>query len=266
LQDQAVYASAMTDEVRVDVTDRVLTIALARPAKKNALTLAMYEVITAALARAKDDPQIRVVLVRGSEGCFTAGNDLADFMQRPPTSADSPVGRFLDLLVTHPKPIVAAVDGIAIGVGTTMLLHCDLVYATKDTRFQLPFVPLGLSPEAGSSMLLPLLCGHARAAELLLLGEPFDGARAYELGLVNRVVERDLLQAYAQERAAAIAALPPASVRLTKRLMRAPMRAQLEAAMQEEGNAFFERLRSPEAAEAMSAFFAKRKPDFSRFE
>jgi len=257
---------ATSDEVQVDVTDRVLTIALVRPKKKNALTLAMYEVITAALARAKDDAQIRVVVVRGVEGCFTAGNDLADFMQRPPTSSDSPVGRFLDLLVTHPKPIVAAVDGIAIGVGTTMLLHCDLVYATKETRFGLPFVPLGLGPEAGSSMLLPLLCGHARAAELLLLGEPFDGVRAYELGLVNRLVEREGLHAFAHERALAIAALPPASVRLTKRLMRAPVRAQLEAAMQDEGAAFFERLRSPEAAEAMSAFFAKRKPDFSRFE
>jgi enoyl-CoA hydratase/carnithine racemase len=254
------------DEVRVDVTDRVMTIALARPAKKNALTLAMYDVITAALVRARDDAQIRVVLVRGSEGCFTAGNDLADFMQRPPTSADSPVGRFLDVLVTHPKPIIAAVDGIALGVGTTMLLHCDLVFATRETRFGLPFVPLGLSPEAGSSMLLPLLCGHARAAELLLLGEPFDGSRALELGIVNRLVERDALHAFTTEKARAIAALPPASVRLTKRLMRAPIRAQLEAAMQDEGAAFFERLRSPEAAEAMSAFFAKRKPDFSRFE
>lgn len=253
-------------EVRIESSDRVLTIALARPAKKNALTLAMYDAMTAALVRARDDAEIRVVLVRGSEGCFTAGNDLLDFMQKPPTSADSPVGRFLEVLVQYPKPIVAAVEGIAIGVGTTMLLHCDLVYATATTRFQLPFVPLGLGPEAGSSLLLAQLCGHQRAAELLLLGEPFDGERAAALGLVNRLVEPESLHAFARERATTLATLPPASIRLTKRLLRAPVRAALEAAMDDEATAFFERLRSPEAAEAMSAFFAKRKPDFSRFE
>jgi enoyl-CoA hydratase/carnithine racemase len=255
-----------SSDVRVDVSDRVLTLQIDRPAKKNALTLAMYDAMTKALDRALEDPQIRVVLLRGSEGCFTAGNDLLDFMQRPPSSADSPVGRFLEALVGHPKPIVAAVEGIAIGVGTTMLLHCDLVYATPTTRFQLPFVPLGLGPEAGSSLLLPQLCGHQRAAELLLLGEPFDGAKAFELGLVNRLVEPDGLHAWARDRAVTLATLPPASIRLTKRLLRAPMRATLEAVMNDESTAFFERLRAPEATEAMSAFFAKRKADFSRFD
>jgi enoyl-CoA hydratase/carnithine racemase len=253
-------------DIRVDVSDRVLTLAIHRPAKKNALTLAMYEAMTAALLRAQEDSEIRVVSLRGAEGCFTAGNDLLDFMQKPPASADSPVGRFLEVLVGHPKPIVAAVEGIAIGVGTTMLLHCDLVYAAPSTRFQLPFVPLGLGPEAASSLLLPQLCGHQRAAELLLLGEPFDGVRAFELGLINRVVEADGLHAWARERAVTLAGLPPASIRLTKRLLRAPIRATLEAVMTDESAAFFERLRSPEAAEAMSAFFAKRKPDFSRFD
>ncbi len=253
-------------DLRTDTSDRVLTITFARPAKKNALTLAMYDAMTAALVRARDDAQIRVVLIRGSEGCFTAGNDLLDFMQNPPTSADSPVGRFLELWVSFPKPIVAAVEGVAIGVGTTMLLHCDLVYAAPNTRFQLPFVPLGLTPEAGSSLLLTQLCGHQRAAELLLLGEPFDGARALELGMINRVVDPEALHAWARERALKLATLPPASIRLTKHLMRAPTRAALEAAMLEESTRFFERLRSPEAAEAMSAFFARRTPDFSRFE
>lgn len=258
----------MTDcpEIQIDVADRVLTLSFARSAKKNALTLAMYDAMTAALVRARDDAQIRVVLVRGNGGVFTSGNDLADFMRNPPTSADSPVGRFLETFVTFAKPIVAAVDGVAIGVGTTMLLHCDLVYATDDARLQLPFVPLGLGPEAGSSLLLPLLCGHQRAAELLLFGEPFDGKRAVELGLVSRTMAQGELHEFARARAVALAALPPASIRLTKRLLRAPLAAGLEAAMNDESTAFFERLRSPEAMEAMSAFFAKRKPDFSRFE
>jgi enoyl-CoA hydratase/carnithine racemase len=253
-------------DVRVELADHVLTLVIDRPAKKNALTLAMYEAMTAALVRAREDASIRVILLRGANGVFTAGNDLLDFMQKPPTSADSPVGRFLEALASHPKPLVAAVEGIAIGVGTTMLLHCDLVYAAASTRFQLPFVPLGLGPEAASSLLLPQLCGHQRAAELLLFGEPFDGARALDLGLVNRVVEPEDLHEFARERAVTLATLPPASIRLTKRLLRAPVRASLEAVMHDESTAFFERLRSPEAAEAMSAFFAKRKPDFSRFE
>jgi enoyl-CoA hydratase/carnithine racemase len=258
----------MTDcpEIQVEVADAVLTLTFSRATKKNALTLAMYDAMTAALVRARDDAKIRVVLVRGDGGVFTSGNDLSDFMRNPPGSADSPVGRFLEALVTFAKPLVAAVDGVAIGVGTTMLLHCDLVYATEDARLQLPFVPLGLGPEAGSSLLLPKLCGHQRAAELLLFGEPFDGKRAVDLGIVNRTVAAGELHDFARARAVALAQLPPASIRLTKRLLRAPLRAELESAMTDESTAFFERLRSPEAMEAMSAFFAKRKPDFSRFE
>ncbi|MBX7084600.1 MAG: enoyl-CoA hydratase [Nannocystaceae bacterium] len=255
-----------SSEIAVALDQHVLTITIDRAAKKNALTLAMYDAMTAALQRARDDAAVRVIVLRGSGGHFTAGNDLMDFMQQPPSSNDSPVGRFLDLLVTHPKPILAAVEGVAIGIGTTLLLHCDLVWAATGARLQLPFVPLGLSPEAGSSLLLAQRCGHVRAAELLLLGEPFGPERARELGLVNEVVEATALHDRVRERAAAIAALPPASVRATKALMRAPVLAALQTVMHSEAEVFFARLRSPEAAEAMSAFFGKRRPDFSRFE
>jgi enoyl-CoA hydratase/carnithine racemase len=258
----------MTDAaaIQTSIDDRVLVVTFDRVAKKNALTLAMYEALVAALGRARDDAAIRVVLVRGKDGVFTAGNDLMDFMQRPPTSADSPVGRFLELVVGFAKPLVAAVEGPAIGVGTTMLLHCDLVYAAEGARFQLPFVPLGLCPEAASSALLPALAGRAIASELLLLGERFDPELALRIGLVNRVLPASELYEHALARAKALAELPPASVRLTKELMRTCDRASTTAALVRESEVFFERLKSPEAAEAMQAFFAKRKPDFSRFE
>ncbi len=243
----------------------VLHVSFSRPNKKNALTLAMYDGLCAALAEASNDPKIRVVVLRGEGGTFTGGNDLADFMQNPPSSSDSPVGRFLLALSQFAKPIIAAVEGPAIGVGTTMLLHCDLVYAAHGTRFQMPFVPLGLSPEAGSSYLLPRLVGHPRAAELLLFGEPFGPELAREVGLVLEVLPPEELHSRARERATALAALPPASVRLTKQLMRGPIAAELSAALAAESTAFFARLRSPEAAEAMQAFFMKRKPDFSSF-
>jgi enoyl-CoA hydratase/carnithine racemase len=252
--------------VTATLDDRVLVVALARVAKKNALTVAMYEELVAALERAQSDPKIRVVLVRGEGGVFTAGNDLQDFMQRPPTSADSPVGRFLELIVRFGKPMIAAVEGPAIGVGTTMLLHCDLVYAAEGTRFQLPFVPLGLCPEAASSALLPALAGRALASELLLFGEPFGPDVAQRIGLVNRVLAPAELHPFALARAHALAALPPASVRLTKSLMLAAERERMEAALARESESFFERLRSPEAAEALQSFFLKKKPDFSRFE
>ena len=253
------------ETVVLETSDRVLTIRLARAEKKNALTLAMYDAMSTALEQAAVDPEVRVVLLRGSEGVFTAGNDLGDFMKNPPSSLDSPVGRFLKVLVEFPKPIVVAVEGAAIGVGTTMLLHCDLVYAAEGTRFALPFTTLGLSPEAASTVLLPLLCGRLRASELLLFGEKFDTNVAREIGLVNAVLAPEALHAHAQQRAAALAALPPASVRATKRLMGDAQRAAVHEALVREGEVFFERLRSPEAAEAMQAFFERRVPDFSRF-
>jgi enoyl-CoA hydratase/carnithine racemase len=258
--------SQSDEHVVQEVAGHVLTLQIARPEKKNALTLAMYEALTTGLEHAARSPEVRVVLVRGTDGVFTSGNDLGDFMKSPPSTMDSPVGRFLQALVEHPKPIVAAVDGAAIGVGTTMLLHCDLVYAARGTRFALPFTTLGLSPEAASTLLLPLLCGRARASELLLLGERFDDEVAREIGLVNDVLPPDALHAHAAARASALAALPPASVRLTKRLIDDGRREAVLATLRREGEVFFERLRSPEAAEAMQAFFERRAPDFSRFE
>ena len=256
----------MSDGLQHEVSDRVLTVTFDRPEKKNALTLAMYDALTARLTAAAEDPQIRVVLLRGAGGVFTAGNDLGDFMKNPPSSHDSPVGRFLAMIVPYPKPIVAAVDGVAIGVGTTMLLHCDVAYAAVGTKFSMPFVPLGLCPEAGSSYLLPRIAGRARASELLLFGDRFGPETALELGLINKVLPTDELHAHAEARAKALAELPPAAVRITKQLIRDGLKDSTDAALRRESDLFFERLKSAEAAESMSAFFAKRKPDFSKFE
>jgi enoyl-CoA hydratase/carnithine racemase len=228
----------------------------------------MYGALADAIEAAETDASVRVVLIRGEGDMFTSGNDVGEFAAIATGAAQGErhVGRFLQALAHSSRPLVAAVQGRAVGVGTTMLLHCDLVYAAEGTRFQLPFVPLGLCPEAGSSALLPALAGRALAAELLLLGEPFDPELAHRIGLVNRVVAPAELHEIARARARALAELPPASVRLTKRLMREADGPGVEAALARESASFFERLRSPEAAEAMQAFFHKRKPDFSRFE
>ena len=240
--------------------DGVLEVQMCRPEAKNALTLEMYDELTAAFMRAADDDDVRAVLVRGAEGDFTSGNDLRDFMEDPPTGQDSPVYRFLEVLVGFAKPVVAAVDGWAIGIGTTMLLHCDLVYVSERARFQMPFVNLALVPEAGSSHILPKMIGHQRAAELLLFSQKFDAARAAEFGFVNEIVPPDQLFERARERARAITKLPPEAVRLTKMLLR--RESDLEEAMRQEGALFIERLRSPELAEAIQAFFEKRAPEF----
>lgn len=251
--------------VIVETKDRVLRIEMARPERKNALTFDMYDAMSAALAQAESDSSVRAVLIHGARDCFTAGNDLKDFLERPPHAEDSPAFRFIKLLPAFPKPMVAAVNGPAVGIGTTMLLHCDLVYAAPGARFQLPFVPLGVVPEAGSSFLLPLIAGWQRAAELLLLGQPFGAEKALAAGFVTEIVPEAELFERARAAAEAIAALPPAAVRAAKALMKKPLREGIAAAMQEEGRIFRERLRSPEAREAMTAFFEKRKPDFSKF-
>ena len=251
--------------VIVEAKDRVQRIELARPEKKNALTAAMYAAMADALESAARDPGVRVALVHGARGCFTAGNDLKDFLERPPHGEGSPVFRFLQGIAAFPKPLVAAVSGPAVGIGTTMLLHCDLVYAAPETRFQLPFVPLGLVPEAGSSFLLPTIAGYQRAAELLLLGQPFVAEKALAAGFVTEVVPEDELLEYARDAALGVAALPPEAVRQTKALMKKRFGRLTAEAMAEEGEAFRARLASPEAKEAMTAFFEKRKPDFSRF-
>ncbi len=236
-----------------------------RPEKKHALTHAMYSALNAAVRAAEADPAVRVLLISGSQGMFTAGNDLQDFLQHPPENLQAPVFLLLEALRTASKPIVAAVQGPAVGIGSTLLLHCDLVYCDDSARFRLPFVSLGLCPEAGSSYLLPLIAGHRKAAELLLLGEVFDAATALDVRLVNKVLPGAELLDYAQAKARQLAAQPAASVRLTKALMKKAGAAQFQEFMAYEGEQFIARVSSPEAREAFSAFMEKRAPDFSRF-
>jgi enoyl-CoA hydratase/carnithine racemase len=251
--------------IRTATLNAVLTIEIARPEKKNALTLAMYAAMADALTAAAAEPAVRAVLIAGQPGVFTSGNDLEDFMQRPPAGEDSPVARFMHALLGCDKPVVAAVTGAAVGIGATMLLHCDLVYVSDEARLALPFVSLGLVPEYASSLLIPRLMGQARAAEKLLLGDPFSGAEAVEFGLANAVLPAAEVVNHARRIAERFNALPPGAVRDTKRLLRAPLREAVQAAMRAEGEIFAARLRSPEAREAFQAFFEKRKPDFSRF-
>ena len=253
----------MTIKTRTE--GRVAFIELARPEKKNALTAEMYTQIAEGLAAADADPQVRAILLHGAADCFTAGNDLTDFLKRPPSGEGSPTWRLFEVLPNVRKPIVAAVGGPAVGIGSTLLLHCDLVYAATNARFQLPFVPLGIVPEFASTYLLPLLAGYQRAAELLLLGQPFSAQKAQEIGIVSQVFPENELLQKAQETARALAALPPESLRLTKQLMKKRHGQMVAEAIAEEGRIFRERLASPEAKEAMSAFLEKRKPDFSRF-
>ncbi|HLT48503.1 MAG TPA: enoyl-CoA hydratase [Rubricoccaceae bacterium] len=256
----------MPDLVQAAIEGGILRLTLARPEKKNALTRAMYEALTAALDAARDDRAVRVVVLAGSGGSFTAGNDLTDFLNDPPTGEDSPVFRFLRAVSTFPKPLLAAVEGPAVGVGTTVLLHCDLVYAAPTARFRLPFVALGLVPEAASSLLLPRTVGPKRAAELLFFGEPFSADEAFQFGLVNAVVAEGELEARVLARARDLAAKPPAAVRLTKALLRAPQAEAVAATLREEAAHFVDRLGSSEAQEALTAFLEKRAPDFSRFD
>jgi enoyl-CoA hydratase/carnithine racemase len=244
--------------VRAETRDRVAHIELARLDKKNAITTAMYVQLAEALAAADADREVRAVLLHGSRDCFTAGNDLSDFLKRPP-GTKSPSWRFFEVLPSLQKPIVAAVGGPAIGIGTTLLLHCDLVYATPETRFQLPFVGLGIVPEFGSTYLLPLIAGYQRAAELMLLGQPFTAESAREVGIVTAVVPQAELLERAGKAAAALAELPPESIRLTKRLMKSAHAEAVKRQIDEEGRLFVERLASPEAKAAMNAFLDKRK-------
>lgn len=256
----------MTDHILAQTTGRILTLQLNRPEKKNALTVAMYQSLADHLAAAEADPAVRVVVIRGSADCFTAGNDLMDFMQNPPTGEDAAVGQFLRAIATIKKPLAAIVDGPAIGIGTTLLLHCDLVYAGEGARFKLPFVNLGLCPEAASSFLLPRLAGTARASELLLLGREFDTAEALSMGLVNAVFPSADLVPLAMERLAQLAAQPPEAVRVSKELIRGGDRTAIAEVMRAEFEQFMSRLMSPEAMEAFQAFAEKRAPDFSAFD
>lgn len=251
--------------IRTRAENRIAFVELARLDKKNALTGEMYAGLADAVGAAQRDAQVRAVLLHGAPDCFCAGNDVGDFLKRPPLVEGSPSQRFFREMLEAKKPIVAAVGGPAVGIGTTMLLHCDLVYAATNARFQLPFVPLGIVPEFGSTFLLPMLAGYQRAAELLLLGQPFTAEKAKEVGIVTDVVSPENLMSKAIETCQALAALPPESLRLTKTLMRKRHAAVLRETIDEEIRIFGERLQSGEAKEAMSAFLEKRKPDFSRF-
>jgi len=246
-------------EIGGEAASGVARITLDRPEKKNAFTAEMYRQLGAALASADADAGVRAVLLHGTRDCFSAGNDLADFLKPRAAGEESPTAHLFRVLPAMKKPVVAAVGGPAIGIGCTMLLHCDLVYAGQGARFQLPFVPLGVIPEFGSSYLLPLLAGYQRAAELFLLGQPFTAERAREAGIVNAVVpDADVIGA-AEKAARMLAVLPAESLRLTKGLLKKTHAQALEARIAEETRIFAERLASPEAKAAMSAFLEKRK-------
>lgn len=248
------------------VENHVLRIVFNRPEKKNALTVEMYEALNEAFDLAAGDPKIKALVFAGEGGVFTAGNDLHDFLNDPPRGAEAPVFQFLRNLAHCPKPMIAAVHGYAVGVGTTMLLHCDLVYAADDARFALPFASLGLCPEAASSLLLPLVAGYQRAAEKLLLGEPFGAEEALDMGFVNKILPPAEVAPFAMRQAEKIAGLPAPSIRVTKRLLRDAQRDAIHARLDDENAAFARMLDEGPAREAMSAFMAKRKPDFSRFD
>jgi enoyl-CoA hydratase/carnithine racemase len=252
------------EDIRTHVEAGVMTITLNRVERKNSITSAMYGAMADALASAEADASVRVVVLQGHETVFSAGNDIGDFLNQPPAGADSPVFRFLHGIAKFPKPLLAAVCGPAVGVGTTMLFHCDLVYAGDNAAFSMPFVNLGLCPEAGSSLLVPQMLGYHRAAEALLLGEPFMAEAALEVGLVNRVLPPTEANAYAQQQARKLAAKPLSSLVETKRLMKKGQHGAVVQQMADEGESFRRMLREPAAREAFTAFMEKRKPDFSK--
>ena len=254
-------------EIVVTDADGMRTIRINRPDKKNALTRAMYAAMGDALRDAATSPAVRVVLITGGDACFTSGNDVGDFKARGDQQADvpSPAREMLAALRACPKPVVAAVAGYAIGIGTTLLLHCDFVYAADTAVFRMPFVDLGVCPEGGSSLVVPQRAGHLLANELLLLGDAFKPQVALRAGIVNDVVPLADLFATAEGVARRLAAKPPVALATTKRLLRQAEEARLSAHMTEEFAQFGALLRGPEAAEAVAAFQEKRKPDFTRF-
>lgn len=254
-------------DISTSKANGILTIEFNRPEKKNAITSAMYQTMADALKEAESDASVRAILITGKPEIFTAGNDLDDFMKGSSQGeiSERPVAQFMRHLSQATKPVVAAVAGNAVGIGTTLLLHCDLVYAADNAKFSMPFTPLGLCPEFSSSMLLPQLAGYPRAAEKLLLGEAFSAQEAYDMGLVSKVLPLDGLLAFAQGQAAKLAALPASSLRVTKSLMKSAQAAAIQARMVEENQHFGTMLQAPEAKEAFMAFFQKRKPDFTKF-
>jgi len=253
----------MTDIVS-ERTGAILRAQFNRPAKKNAMTSAMYTTMADLLNTAAKDDGVRVVLWHGAGDSFCAGNDLEDFLKNPMGPGDSPQSRLINALINFDKPIVAAVQGAAIGGGTTILTHCDFVYAGEGAKFQMPFINLALIPEFGTSYSIPARIGYLRAAELIQLGQPFDARRAVELGLVTQVVPDERLLATATATAQKLADKPAGALQACKRLMRQSSREYLERAARSENEEFSARLRSADAKEAITAFFEKRPPDFNR--
>jgi enoyl-CoA hydratase/carnithine racemase len=252
------------DEILTEHAGSILRVQFNRPKKRNAMTSAMYVALAGILNEAANDENTRVVLWHGAGDSFCAGNDLEDFLKNPPGPGNFPQARLMEALVNFDKPLVAAVHGAAIGGGTTMLTHCDFVYAGESTHFQMPFINLAVVPEFGSSYSVPARVGHLRAAELILLGGPFDARRAAELGLVTQVVSDKDVLARATETAGKLAAKPAAALQASKRLMKQPFREQIKAAMKAENEEFSAQVRSEDAKEAFTAFLEKRKPDFTR--
>ena len=255
----------MSDHVLVDIADGIQTIRINRPEKKNALTIEMYSAMTKALRRADTDADIRVTIITGGDDMFTAGNDILDFLETPPVDETSSVMQFLFTISTTETPVVGAVNGVAVGVGATMLLHCDMVYAGENARLQLPFINLALVPEAGSSLLLPRMMGHQRAAELLMLGEPFSADIGHDAGFITAVCPDDEVLATALATARLLADKPPAALRTVKALMKQAGSDELRKSIITEARHFGRMMQSPEAIEAFEAFTERRKPDFSKF-
>ncbi len=251
--------------IAVQTINGVARIAIARPEKKNAITVAMYQAMADAIGAAHDDGAVRAILIHGEPDIFTAGNDLEDFMKNPPAGMDAPVFQFMQTLGLAEKPVVAAVNGAAVGIGTTLLMHCDLVYCADNAMFSMPFVSLGVCSEFASSLTIPLAAGFHKAAEKLLLAEPISAEEALEMQIVNRILPPGEVLDFAIRQAERFNALPPASVRETKRLMKAGWRAMTEKLIVDEAKTFEKLLRGAEAKEAFTAFFERRKPDFSRF-
>ena len=257
----------MSDHINIETTDSVLTIGINRPEKKNALNGAMYFAVRDALIAGRDDQNVRAVIIYGLGGDFTAGNDLKEFLEFASTDQETfPAKEFLDVLIPYSKPVIAAVDGLAVGIGATMTIHSDLVYASEEARFQMPFVNLGVNPEAGSSFALPQLVGYHNAAEIILLGGMVTAKRAYDMGFVNAVIKQSELMDVAMQAALRIAELPPTPIRLAKSMMKKHFTDKVMETNDKEFHSFVGRLSSPEAGEAVQAFMEKRKPDFSRFE
>jgi len=262
----------MSDYVKIDSEDSILKIGFNRPDKKNALNSEMYYAVRDALVSASEDSSVRVIVLYGEGGDFTSGNDVKDFLAFATTKisegndSEFPAKEFLDVLIPYNKPVIAAVDGVAVGIGATLTQHCDLVYASKEAKFHMPFVNLGLNPEAGTSFVLPKLVGYHNASEILLSGDMFTSQRAHEMGFVNGVVEQSELMDFVMNKAKNISELAPTPVRLAKQMMKEHFVDQLIEVNQKEFNTFVERMKSPEALEAIQAFIQKRKPDFSQFD